>query len=206
MVSMLTQWPCGTLPPMIPLLTSVKKSCNENVRFPPSGKGDLSRFWLCCLGPLVFFAPENFKLFSFPIFRFWVYWLVVRFIPATRVHFIWYLRFYSFNTVRIIFYRETLMSKTVSVKKVTTILLKIFQLFSKPSTFYDAIIFVGESFKNLTVRMLHAYETIITYNRLISLLQNTSYSQTSGMFRQFNRFILYINCNGTQTSLSVHLK
>ena len=34
--------------------------------------GDLSRFWLFCLSPLVF-PPNTFKLFYFPIFRFWSY-------------------------------------------------------------------------------------------------------------------------------------
>jgi hypothetical protein len=34
--------------------------------------GDLSRFWLFCLSPLVF-SPNTFKLFYFPIFRFWSY-------------------------------------------------------------------------------------------------------------------------------------
>ena len=42
--------------------------------------GDLSRFWLSCLGPLVFYCSQNFKLFGFPIFAF----ELMKVIPETR--------------------------------------------------------------------------------------------------------------------------
>jgi hypothetical protein len=35
----------------------------------PLGIGDLGRFGISCLGPLVFLLPKTFKLFGFQIFR-----------------------------------------------------------------------------------------------------------------------------------------
>jgi hypothetical protein len=53
------------------------------VSSPPSGIGDFSRFWLsCCVDPLGFFCPQNFKLFGFPIFRYWAY--LVKVFSETR--------------------------------------------------------------------------------------------------------------------------
>ena len=50
---------------------------------PPSGIGDFSRFWLsCCLDPLGLFCPQNFKLFGFPVFRYWAY--LVKVFSETR--------------------------------------------------------------------------------------------------------------------------
>jgi hypothetical protein len=45
---------------------------NKNLGSPPSGihVGDLSWFWLSCLGPLVLLLPK-FKLFGFPFERTW---------------------------------------------------------------------------------------------------------------------------------------
>jgi hypothetical protein len=37
---------------------------------PPSGIGDLSRFWRSYLDPLVYLLAKLFKLFGFPTFRF----------------------------------------------------------------------------------------------------------------------------------------
>ena len=48
-------------------------ACNGHVQTyysTPSGIGDLSRFRLSGLGLLDFITLKNFKLFSFPIFRF----------------------------------------------------------------------------------------------------------------------------------------
>ena len=70
----------------------------------PAGICDLGLFWLSCLGPLVLFLPDAFKLFGFPIFRFWAY--LAKVFPETRcTHLIWYLRFYlesiqKFTSVR----------------------------------------------------------------------------------------------------------
>jgi hypothetical protein len=44
--------------------------------------GDLRWFWLPCLGSLVILLPNTFKLFGFPIFRFWAY--LIKVIPETR--------------------------------------------------------------------------------------------------------------------------
>jgi len=46
---------------VVPRLNSLQGS-------PPSGMGDLSRFWLSCLGLFVFLLPKTFKLFGFQIF------------------------------------------------------------------------------------------------------------------------------------------
>jgi hypothetical protein len=46
------------------------------LRFSPSDIGDLSRFWLSCLGPL-FYCSQIFKLFGFPNFRSWAYLMKV---------------------------------------------------------------------------------------------------------------------------------
>jgi hypothetical protein len=48
----------------------------------PLGIGDLGRFGISCLGPLVFLLPKTFKLFGFQIFRLWAYLMKV--IPGTR--------------------------------------------------------------------------------------------------------------------------
>ena len=42
-----------------------------------SGIGDVSRFWLSCLCPLVSLLLKSFKLFGFPIFRLWAYQMKV---------------------------------------------------------------------------------------------------------------------------------
>ena len=45
---------------------------------------DLSRFWLSCLGPLVFKLPISFELFGFSIFWPWPY--MVKVIPESAMH------------------------------------------------------------------------------------------------------------------------
>jgi hypothetical protein len=42
---------------------------------PPSGMGDFSRFWLSCLGPLVWLLLKTFKSYGFAIVCLWVYLL-----------------------------------------------------------------------------------------------------------------------------------
>jgi hypothetical protein len=41
--------------------------------FSSRGIGDHNRFWLSCFMPFHYIAPNIFKLFGFPIFRFWGY-------------------------------------------------------------------------------------------------------------------------------------
>jgi len=40
------------------------------LQYIPTYIGDISRFCLFCLGPLVFLLPKNFKLFGFHLFGF----------------------------------------------------------------------------------------------------------------------------------------
>jgi len=47
----------------------------------PQNIGDLSKYWLSCLA-LWFYCSQKFKLFGFPIFRFWAHLMKV--IPETR--------------------------------------------------------------------------------------------------------------------------
>ena len=46
---------------------------NKNISYHPSGIGDLSRFLAILCSSLVSLLPNTFKLFGFPIFRFWTY-------------------------------------------------------------------------------------------------------------------------------------
>ena len=48
------------------------ESSSHNGTSPPSG--DHSRFWLSCLGSLVFLLLNTFKLSGFLIFWYWVIW------------------------------------------------------------------------------------------------------------------------------------
>ena len=47
-----------------------------------NNKGDLSRFWIFCLGTLVFLARTDFKLIVFQTFWLWAYLMKV--IPKMR--------------------------------------------------------------------------------------------------------------------------
>ena len=65
------------------------QSCNYyyNKCSPPSNIGDLSWFWLSCLGSWVFVLRRNFVLFHFQIFWAWL----VNVVPETRgTHWVWY--------------------------------------------------------------------------------------------------------------------
>jgi hypothetical protein len=54
--------------------------------------GDLSRYWLSCLGPLVLLLPNNFTLCSYQLFRFWAYLMKI-ILGTRRVHYILYILF-----------------------------------------------------------------------------------------------------------------
>jgi hypothetical protein len=54
----------------------LKKFESERCGFHPSDRGEISRFWLYCLCPLVILILKLFnKLFGFPIFWLWATWL-----------------------------------------------------------------------------------------------------------------------------------
>ena len=53
-----------------------------------------NRFWLSCLGSLIFMIPNTLELFGFPILWHWAY--LMKTIPETcQVYKNWYLRFFK---------------------------------------------------------------------------------------------------------------
>jgi hypothetical protein len=69
---------------------------------------------LSCLG---FYCSQNFKLFGFPIFRFWAYFLMM--IPETRrTQYIWYLRFHYYH-----WFPECIIRPVISASAMTWFLI-----------------------------------------------------------------------------------
>ena len=91
-----SKWPSNDV---VNNITDDLGSCNLVILIKFADNGNMIRLnLLSCFTPFCFNAPNQLKLFGFPIIRMWAYMMkVIR--ETRRAHSIWYLRFYFYSWV-----------------------------------------------------------------------------------------------------------